>query len=72
MNIIREKTKWSLKVYQNEAKQIKRLKDVLLEILSTWITKNNGWEWFFLFVYFSLPDPKIKTEHVWAEHRTHK
>lgn len=26
----------------------------------------------YFFVCFSLPDPKIKTEYVWAEHRKGK
>lgn len=26
----------------------------------------------YFFVSFSLPDPKIKTEYVWAEHRKRK
>lgn len=68
MNRIREKTKWSLQVYQN-AKQIEDL-DILLKISSTWITAigMDGHDFnFFLFIYFKLPDPKIKTEHVQAE-----
>lgn len=53
MNRIREKTKWSLQVYQNEAKQIEDL-DILLEIPSTWITKivMDGNEFVFGFFFF--------------------
>lgn len=71
MNRIREKTKWSLQVYQN-AKQIEDL-DILLEISSTWITAivMDGHGFFKNFVCLSSPlkiaRPKNKKQNIYKQ-----